>query len=147
VTLQEAKTEYNSAMLELTNAKASGDPEAITIAKARHAAAQAAISEAKVNEPETAAKGAMVKELADLKASRATLWENFCKQRDELIKAMNKVDEQAFELRQLRKKYGDDDGGEGGTPASPIYGPKPTSPPKTGPIDCSDLFPDWDEFR
>jgi hypothetical protein len=147
VTLQEAKTEYNSAMLELTNAKASGDPEAIASAKARHAAAQAAISEAKVNEPETAAKGAMVKELADLKASRATLWENFCKQRDELIKAHNLVDELKFEIRQLRKKYGDDDEGTGGTTATPIYGPKPTPPNKPGPIDCSDLFPDWDEFR
>jgi hypothetical protein len=88
----------------------------------------------------------MVKELADLKASRATLWENFCKQRDELIKAMNKIDEQAFEIRQLRAKY-EPDYDAPPLPTAYAYGPKPTSPTKTGPIDCSDLFPDWDEFR
>jgi hypothetical protein len=145
MTLQEAKTEYNAAMLELTNAKASGDPEAIASAKARHAAAQAAISEAKVNEPEKKSDTAKDKELADCKAGKATLWDNFCKLRDEHIALQNSADTLRFELRQLRAKY--EPTTTMTTAAAHTYGPKPTFPAKTGPIDCSDLFPDWDDFR
>jgi len=142
MTLQEAKLAHSIAQADMSQAKANGDAEAHAEAKVRYNAAAAAIMQATAKAP----KEGKDKELAELKQSRATLKENFDKLWQEHIAVQNKLQLAEFELRQLKAKY-EPSTTNTAVPTAYTYGPKPQPAVKPGPIDLSDLFPDWDDMR
>mgnify|MGYP003657541446 CR=1 FL=1 len=143
MTLQEAKLAHSIAQADMSQAKANGDAEAHAEAKVRYNAAAAAIMQATAQNSE---ENKDKKELAELKQGKATLKENFDKLWQEHIDVQNKLDDALSELRQLKAKYEPSPTTMTG-PAAYTYGPKPQPAVKPGPIDFSDMFPDWDDTR
>jgi hypothetical protein len=144
LTHKEATAAYNAAQAELAQAKIDNAPkEVIAELRLKATVAQATASAAKAQNSE---EDTDKKALADLKRSKATLKENFDKLWQEHIVVQNKLQLVEFELRQLKAKY-EPSTTNTATPTAHTYGPKPQPAVKPGPIDFSDLFPDWDETR